>query len=79
LEYKRFFVRPFEREVGKWRARIQRMDGRPLLVGQKRLQRFVTGLDTTTPNAAMLMALNAIDSGTFSRSKSEGGDACDFN
>jgi hypothetical protein len=68
LEYKRFFIRPFEREVGKWRAKIRRSDGKPIVVGHKRLQWFETGLDAGTPDAAMLMALNAIDSGMFSSS-----------
>ena len=30
VEYKRFIVRAFEQEIGKWRARIWRVDGRQL-------------------------------------------------
>jgi hypothetical protein len=68
MEYKQFVVRAFEREPGKWRAKILRPDGEPLIKGRKRIVQFVTGLDRATPSAALLAALEAIDAGAFSRS-----------
>ena len=32
MEYKQFIVKAFEQKPGKWRARIKRSDGRPLIV-----------------------------------------------
>jgi hypothetical protein len=67
MEYKQFVVRAFEREPGKWRAKILRPDGESLIKGRKRIVQFVTGLERTTPSAALLAALAAIDAGAFSR------------
>ena len=67
MEYKQFVVRAFEREPGKWRAKILRPDGESLIKGRKRIVQFVTGLDRTTPSAALIAALEAIDAGAFSR------------
>ena len=62
-----YVVRTFEREPGKWRAKILRPVGKPLVTGRKRIVQFVTGVDRTTPSAALLVALEAIDAGAFSR------------
>jgi hypothetical protein len=67
MEYKQFVVRAFEREPGKWRAKILRPIGKPLRTGQNRVVRFITGVDRTTASAALLVALEAIDAGAFSR------------
>ncbi len=67
MEYQGFVVDAFERGPGKWRAKLSRSSGRPLITGRKRIWQFVTGIDTTTAPAALLMALEAIDAGTFSR------------
>ena len=67
MEYKQFVVNVFEREPGKWRASVQRVDGKFIMVrNRKRLDKFVTGTDAKTPQAAMLMALAAIDADAFS-------------
>ena len=66
MEYKRFTVKAFEREPGKWRASIQRTNGKPLWAGRAKIRHFVTGIDATTPQRAMQMALAAIDRGAFS-------------
>ena len=66
MEYRGFVVDAFERDPGKWRAKLSRSSGRPLITGRKRIWQFVTGIDTTTAPAALLMALEAIDAGTFS-------------
>jgi hypothetical protein len=68
MEYKHFVVRTFEREPGKWRAKILRYIGKPLFTGRKSVVHYVTGVDRTTPSAALLVALEAIDAGAFSRS-----------
>jgi hypothetical protein len=68
MEYKRYVVTAFEREPGKWRGRIRRSDGKPLWTRyRKRLMEFVTGSDTKSPAASLLLAIRAIDAGTFSR------------
>jgi len=67
MEYKQFTVKTFEREPGKWRASVQRTNGRLLWAGRAKIRHFVTGLDATTPQLAMQMALAAIDRGAFSR------------
>jgi hypothetical protein len=66
MEYQGYVVRTFEREPGKWRAKILRPIGKSL--GRNRIVQFVTGVDRTTPSAALLVALEAIDAGAFSRS-----------
>jgi len=66
MEYQGFVVEAFEQEPGKWRAKILRSSGKPLITGRKRIWQFVTGIDATTASAALLMALEAIDADTFS-------------
>jgi hypothetical protein len=68
MEHKHFVVRAFEREPGKWRAKILRYIGKPLFTGRKSIVQYVTGVDRATPSAALLVALEAIDAGAFSRS-----------
>ena len=72
MEYKQFIVKAFEHEPGKWRASVERANGKPLLASRRMASftEFVTAMDTTTPEAAMQMALAAIDSGAFSRTHS---------
>ena len=67
MENQGFVVEAFEQEPGKWRAKLSRSSGRPLITGRKRIWQFVTGIDATTAPAALLMALESIDAGTFSR------------
>jgi hypothetical protein len=66
MEYLGFVVEAFEQGPGKWRAKILRSSGKPLITGRKRIWQFVTGVDAPTAPAALLMALEAIDAGTFS-------------
>jgi hypothetical protein len=66
MEYQGFVVEAFEREPGRWRAKISRSSRKPLITGRKKIWQFVTGADATTASAALLMALEAIDVGTFS-------------
>ena len=67
MEYQGFVVDAFERDPGKWRAKISRSSGKPVITGRKRIWRFVTGIDATTAPVALLMALEAIDAGAFTR------------
>jgi hypothetical protein len=67
MEYQGFVVDAFERDPGKWRAKISRSSGKPVITGRKRIWKFVTGVDAATAPAALLMALEAIDAGAFSR------------
>jgi hypothetical protein len=67
MDYKQFIIQAFEREPNKWRAKIFRYTGKPLITGRKRIMQFVTGVDATTASAALLRAVEAIDAGAFSR------------
>lgn len=70
MQYHEFSVIAFEREPQKWRARVRRADGMPIRIqGLKKLDHFVTGIDSETPQAALLAAIAAIDAGTFSRNR----------
>lgn len=65
MEYKRFIVKTFEREPGKWRASVERLK---LIAHRRRtLDKFVTGMDAKAAEAAMRMAIAAIDANAFSR------------
>jgi hypothetical protein len=70
MEYQGFVVDAFERDPGKWRAKLSLSSGRPLITGRKKIWRFVTSIDATTASAALLIALAAIDAGTFARAAS---------
>ena len=70
MEYQGFVVDAFERDPGNWRAKLSRSSGRPLITGRKKIWRFVTSVDATTASAALLIALAAIDAGTFARAAS---------
>jgi hypothetical protein len=71
MEYKQFVVKAFEREPGKWRASVERANGKVLLRAMARrrraLDKFITGMDATAAEAAMQMAMAAIDANAFSR------------
>ena len=67
MEYRGFVVRAFEREPGKWRAKVLRPGREPLIKGRTKIMQFIIGMDRTTPSAALLAALEAIDAGAFSR------------
>jgi len=71
MEYKQFVVKAFEREPGKWRASVERANGKALLKALARrrraLDKFITGMDATAAEAAMQMAMAAIDANAFSR------------
>ena len=71
MEYKQFVVKAFEREPGKWRASVQRANGKALLSARARSRRaidkFITCTDVTAADAAMRMAIAAIDANAFSR------------
>jgi hypothetical protein len=70
MEYKQFVIQAFETEFGSWRARIWRTNGKTLrATGRRKPREFVTGVDSPTPVAAILMAMTVIDTGTFSRAK----------
>jgi hypothetical protein len=60
MQYKRYTVQTFERELGKWRASVRRTDGRLLWKGRAKVRSHVTGTDATTPQHALQMALAAI-------------------
>ena len=71
MEYKQFVVKAFEREPGKWRASVERANGKVLLRAMARrrraLDKFITGMDASAADAAMRMAMAAIDANAFSR------------
>jgi hypothetical protein len=67
MEYKQFIVQAFEREPGKWRAGVERADGKAIMrmSNRRTLAKFVTGVDVKSAQAAILMAMAAIDAGVF--------------
>jgi hypothetical protein len=67
VEYRQFIVRAFEREPGKWRASVERANGKAIMIttNRRQLSKFVTGVDAKSAQAAMLMAIAAIDAGAF--------------
>ena len=71
MEYKQFVVKAFEREPGKWRASVERANGKVLLsaIARRRraLGKFITSMDAAAAEAAMQMAMAAIDANAFSR------------
>jgi hypothetical protein len=75
MEYKQFVVRAFEREPGKWRACIKRANGKAIMARldhRLKLAKFTTGVDAKSAQAAMLMAMAAIDADAFSKYPEEG-------
>lgn len=68
MEYRDFLIKAFEQKPSKWRAIVQRSNGKPMMVsGRAKLDKFVTGVDATTAQDALLMAIAAIDAEAFSR------------
>ena len=69
MEYKHFVVSAFEREPGKWRASVERADGKAILAmtNRRTLAKFVTGVDVKSAQVAILMAMAAMDAGAFSK------------
>ncbi len=68
MEYKHFLITTFEQAPGRWRACVRRANGKPLIAtGRAKLEQFITGLDVGSADAAMMMAMEAIDAGSFSR------------
>jgi hypothetical protein len=69
MEYMQFIVQAFEREPGKWRASVERANGKAIMIttNRRQLAKFVTGVDAKSAQAAILMAMAAIDAGAFSK------------
>ena len=66
MEYKEFYVEAFEREPGKWRANIRRIDGKPVkVIGRERLEKSATKFDATTEIGRKGHGDGIIDAGTF--------------
>jgi hypothetical protein len=74
MEYKQFIVEAFEREPGKWRASVERANGKAIMTttNRRQLAKFVTGVDAKSAQAAILMTMAAIDAGAFSKASSTG-------
>lgn len=67
VDYKQFTISAYEREPGKWRARVRRTSGRALISGRAKLLEFVTARDSASEAEAMTKAIEAVDAGAFSR------------
>lgn len=63
MNYKQFTIRAFEREPGRWRARVLRT---AIVRGRAKLIPFLTETDSATAVDAMTVAMDAIDAGEFS-------------
>jgi hypothetical protein len=69
MEYKHFIVNAFQQRPGKWRAGVKRSDGTPLAIAgphKLKIAQSVTHVDSLTAEAAVRMAIEAIDAGAFS-------------
>jgi hypothetical protein len=71
VRYMQFVVWAFEREPGKWRASVERANGKALLRARSRrrkaFNKFINGMDAMDAEAATRMAIAAIDANAFSR------------
>jgi hypothetical protein len=68
MEYKGFVVKAFERGHGTWRAIVRRTNRQPLKAkDHKKKYHFVIPQDAASAVDALLLALDAIDSGFFAR------------
>jgi hypothetical protein len=74
MEYKQFIVRAIEHKPEKWRASVERVDGKALMARTKRrkLFKFKTGVDAQSAQDAVLMAIAAIDAGAFAQRAESG-------
>jgi hypothetical protein len=63
-EYKGYRIELFEREPGRWRARISRLDGKQLKTTvPPTVQAFLDTMDTVSYGHAVDLAKQAIDGG----------------
>jgi hypothetical protein len=65
MDYKHFSISAFEREPGRWRARVRRV---AFIQSRAKLIEFVTEIDSVTAADAMKRAMKAIDRRGVSRS-----------
>jgi hypothetical protein len=74
MEYKQFTVRAFEHKPEKWRASVERVDRKALMAmtNRRKLFKFITGVDAQSAQDAVLMAIAAIDAGTFAQRAESG-------
>jgi hypothetical protein len=62
-ESKCFQINVFEREPGKWRAKIRRSDGSKVRIGNMHFDLVITSVDTSTADQALQLARKDIDAG----------------
>jgi hypothetical protein len=68
MQYKGLYITAFEREPGKWRARILRANGRPLKANEQQLLEPVTSANLSSAVDALTLAMEAVDAaGLFFR------------
>lgn len=67
MQYKQFTISVYQREPGKWRARVRRINGRAVLAGSGKLLEFVTAKDSSSEADAMSMAIETIDARALAR------------
>ncbi len=69
MQYKGFDISAFEKEPGKWRARIFRANGRPSNATNRKLQELVASADPSSAVAALTLVMEAIDGLFFRNTK----------
>jgi len=74
VQYKQFTISAYEREPGKWRARVRRTSGGVLIAGRRKVLEFVTAMDSASEADAMTVAIAAVDAGAFSRPIRQGSE-----
>jgi hypothetical protein len=63
MQYKIFEIMGYEREPGKWRASITRLDGKDVACQGTLMPRFITSADTAIEAESLQLAKGAIDEG----------------
>jgi hypothetical protein len=66
MQYKRFLIKAFQPEDGKWRARITRAHGRPLKSTDPKCREYTTSVDCSLAAEALTIGIETIDAGCFS-------------
>jgi hypothetical protein len=71
MNYKGFLIEAFEQRPSKWRARIGRARGRPLISTNRRIREIIISVDQPSAAAALMAAMDAVDSDPLFHRKAE--------
>ena len=73
MDYKGYFIKPYDQQPGKWRVRVVRISAIPLPTGRlKKLQQFMSNIEARTAVAAATKAMKAVDAAYAQRPERRG-------